>query len=204
MGGLQMPMCARDTGTYLGFLVVIGLFLFRKRFDRAMLPDKAVLTASFVGVGFYMFDALSSYLGFRSTSNDLRLLAGLAFGSGTAFLLLSVAGIVLFKASEKSRTFTYRDLMIIYPLLALFSFPFFLDLGISAYFLEATLVIIGLVTSFFIIVMVLVGTTTSWNLADRSVTSKLIVASSLLESTIFIVLWVAKYYLWHFVQIPGS
>jgi uncharacterized membrane protein len=204
LGGLQMPMCARDTGTYLGFLVTFGLFLFRKRFERSLLPDRAVLAASFVGVFFYMFDSLSSYLGFRSTSNELRLFAGLAFGSGTAFLLLSVAGIVLFKASERSRTFTYRDLIIIYPLLALISIPFFLDLGITAYFLEATLIIIGLVTMFYIIVMVFVGAATSWNLADKTVTSRLIVASLLLESSIFIVLWVAKFYLWRYVQIPGS
>jgi uncharacterized membrane protein len=203
LGGLQMPMCARDTGTYLGFLVVIGLFFFRKRYNRSMLPDRTVLAASAIGVLFYAFDAGSSYLGFRSTTNDLRLVAGLAFGSGISFLLLTVASIVLFKASERDRTFTYRDLAIVYPLLALLSIPLFLDLGIPGYYLEATLVIMGLLFAFFIITLVLLGAVTSWNLVD-AFKIKLITASIALESLIFIGLWVAKYYAWPLVQVPGG
>jgi uncharacterized membrane protein len=204
VGGQQMPMCARDTGTYLGFFVVLVLFLVWRRYNRALLPDRAVLTASFIGVGFYMFDALSSYLGFRSTSNEFRLLAGLAFGSGTAFLLLSVAGITLFKASEQRRTFTYFDLIVTYPVLVLISIPFFIDLGTSAYYLEASLVIIGLLSLFFIISALLVGMVTSWNFTEHGSTYKLIFTSLVVESFILIVLWVVKYYLWQFVHIPGS
>jgi uncharacterized membrane protein len=204
LGGLQMPMCARDTGTYLGFLFVIGLFLFRRRSDRKLLPDKAVLAASVAGVGFYAFDALSSYLGFRSTSNDLRLVAGLAFGSGMAFLLLTVASILLFKASKPERTFTYRDLLIIYPLLALVSVPFFLGSGTSIYYFEATLVIAGLLLTFFIIALVLVGAVKSWSLVQHDVAVRFVVVSAAVQLSIFLVLWVAKYYAWPLVQIPGG
>lgn len=204
LGGLQMPMCARDTGTYLGYLVVLGLFFFRRRYNRSMLPDRTVLAASVIGVMFYAFDAVSSYLGFRTTTNDLRLIAGLAFGSGISFLLLTVASIVLYKASDRSRTFTYHDMVIVYPLLALLTIPLFLNLGIFGYYLEATLVIFGLLFAFFIITMVLVGALTSWNLVNNAFKRKIIISSIMLESSILIGLWVAKYFAWPLVQIPGA
>ena len=71
-----MPMCARDTGTYLGYLVRPRIVLLPKEVQSVHVTYRTVLAASVIGVMFYAFDAVSSYLGFRTTTNDLRLIAG--------------------------------------------------------------------------------------------------------------------------------
>lgn len=119
LGGYQLPVCARDLGTYLGFFMVSSFYFMTKRYQRVGLPDRPMLVMAIIGVSLFLFDALSSHLGFRETNNALRLASGLAFGTGVSMLLFSVTSVQLFHGKENSPTFTWRDGMIFYPLLVL-------------------------------------------------------------------------------------
>ncbi len=119
LGGYQLPVCARDLGTYLGFFAMSLYYLVGRRYRRVGLPDRPMLILAMMGVGLFLFDGISSYLGLRDTSNTLRLGSGLAFGAGTSMLLLSVTSVQLFHGKAATATFCWRDGLIIYPLLAL-------------------------------------------------------------------------------------
>ena len=198
-----MPVCARDTGIYLGFLVVLGLFLLGKRYKNGMSPDRLVMAFAAVGVGLYAFDALSSYLGFRSTSNDIRLLVGLAFGSGVSLLLLAVVSMTMFRSSEKKRVFSLRDIAIIGPVLALVSVPLVVDLGIGSYYLMSTLVIAGYLIMLFFIMALLISVIKSWNLTEPRTAGMLLAVSAVLEALFLVALWTVKFYVWPDIPLPG-
>jgi uncharacterized membrane protein len=80
-GGVQVPVCARDTGIYVGFvlsLLVIAA-LDRGR-HRSELPRIGVLVLGGAMVAAMAWDGLTSYAGLRTTTNDLRLATGLLAG----------------------------------------------------------------------------------------------------------------------------
>lgn len=196
-----MPVCARDTGIYLGFLSALGLFILGRRYESAKAPDRWVIGFAAVGLCLYAFDALSSYLGFRSTTNDIRLLAGLAFGTGIAFLLLSVASTVMFKGNVQRRAFTWRDIAIILPVLAIVSVPFLTDLGPVAYYIMAAAVIAGYLLMLFLMLVLLVSILRSWSLVDSN-RYKLLLTTVGLEIVMVSVLWISKHYAWAAITIP--
>jgi uncharacterized membrane protein len=198
-----MPVCARDTGIYLGFLSVLGLFVLGKRYERAKAPDRWVMGFAAIGLVAYVFDALSSYLGFRSTSNDIRLLVGLAFGAGITFLVLSVSSTVMFKARGEQRIFSLWDVPIIVAVLAALSIPFLTDLGVGAYYVEASLLIAGYLIMFFVIFALLFSILWSWSLADPATRNRLLVTAAGFEMIVIVALWVAKYFAWAVVSVPG-
>jgi uncharacterized membrane protein len=86
-GGMQLPVCARDTGIYVGFAVALLIVWALDRGRRA--SEVPPLGASIILAGFVvimMLDGLTSYAGWRETSNSLRLLTGLMTGFAlTAF-----------------------------------------------------------------------------------------------------------------------
>lgn len=91
-GGHQVPVCARDTGIYLGFLVSLALIaLLDRGRRRTSAPPAWVLGVGAAFVVAMLWDGVSSYAGMRETTNFLRL----ATGVGTGFALtLAVAPIL--------------------------------------------------------------------------------------------------------------
>jgi uncharacterized membrane protein len=84
-GGLQLPVCARDTGIFVGFVVGLAALALIDRGRRS--SDAPPLFSSVVLVGMITvmaLDGLSSYAGWRVTSNGLRLLTGVLAGFGLA------------------------------------------------------------------------------------------------------------------------
>jgi uncharacterized membrane protein len=196
IGGLQLPVCARDTGTYIGFMAVFILFLGLQRYRNGKLPDKAVIAVAAIGMAFYAFDGLSSYLGFRDTTNDIRLLSGLAFGSGVSMILMSAAANVLFKnkITASRRTFTYRDLPIVYLLMGVFILPLAIGGEVPFYYVESTIIIAGLLLMIFLIMLTLVIALTGWEFERSPAMFRGIAAASILEAVLLMVLWTAHHY----------
>lgn len=86
-GGFQLPVCARDTGIYLGFaLGLLALSVLARRTRPQELPRWPVLVIIGLFVGAMGLDGVTSYAGLRSTTNDLRLITGLATGWGLSAL----------------------------------------------------------------------------------------------------------------------
>jgi uncharacterized membrane protein len=80
-GGVQVPVCARDTGIYVGFvlslMVIAALDRGRHRSD---LPRIGVLVLGGLMVAVMAWDGVTSYAGLRATTNDIRLATGLLAG----------------------------------------------------------------------------------------------------------------------------
>lgn len=84
IGGRYLPVCARCTGAYLGFY--IGYLLLPMRRKEASGPPNLWITLFMVAP--MMVDAGTQFIGFRTSTNELRLVTGLLFGVALAPLLV--------------------------------------------------------------------------------------------------------------------
>ena len=88
-GGHQLPVCARDTGIYIGFAIALLVLWVLSRGRRPVeLPRWPVLVLLGLFVSSMAFDGLTSYAGLRPTTNELRLATGLATGWALATITL--------------------------------------------------------------------------------------------------------------------
>ncbi|NTU89317.1 MAG: DUF2085 domain-containing protein [Actinobacteria bacterium] len=90
-GNISYPVCARDTGLYFGIVASIAVlaFLYRGK-DNSGFPSIGACVAAACLFATLAFDGLSSYLGFRETTNTLRFLSGTAGGSAAGLFLFWV------------------------------------------------------------------------------------------------------------------
>lgn len=90
IGGSYLPVCARDTGAYLGFY--LGYLLLSMRKKEACGPPN--LWVTFFMITPMIVDAGTQFIGLRTSTNELRLITGLLFGAALApFLVYSLAQI---------------------------------------------------------------------------------------------------------------
>jgi len=88
VGGHYLPVCARDTGVYLGFL--LGYLLLSQRKKEACGPPNLWMISLMVMP--MIVDAGTQWVGLRTSTNELRLVTGLLFGTAVApFLVYSLA-----------------------------------------------------------------------------------------------------------------
>jgi len=88
-GGVQAPVCVRDTGIYLGFtlaLIVIAL-LHRKERPRGF-PRWHVWVVMALLLALMGWDGVTSYAGWRVTTNAIRLATGLGVGFSSAAIVV--------------------------------------------------------------------------------------------------------------------
>jgi uncharacterized membrane protein len=188
-GGYQMPVCARDMGIYLGFLVVFLYWVARKRSGRGDMPDWIVLGAVVVGVLAFAFDALSSYLGFRDTTNDLRLASGLMMGVTIGVLLLSVIS-AMNGERKRGRAFAWTDLPLIYLAVLLVGLALAsLDVGAGMYYFLESVTMIGLLFLLMTAFLVLFSALTLKKLRDRREAPRIFIFAGITTTVLLVVLW---------------
>lgn len=90
-GGRALPVCARDTGMFLGFSVCFLVLLVVYRRDGDRFPSWKVLVALALFLLPTVVDAVTSYAGLRETTNWVRLATGALAGTGIAALVFPVA-----------------------------------------------------------------------------------------------------------------
>ncbi len=84
VGGHYLPVCARDTGIFVGLIVgYLLIIVFRNKKAKGP-PNLLVAMAMMLPL---LIDSFSQLFGFWTSTNDLRLLTGLLFGSALAPLL---------------------------------------------------------------------------------------------------------------------
>lgn len=86
-GSNPMFICARDTGLYTGFflvLVAVVLPWYRKRGGLPARPWQACMLLSFL---YFAVDALTSTLGWRESNDIIRFTSGLLLGASAALLI---------------------------------------------------------------------------------------------------------------------
>ncbi len=108
-GATQFPVCARDTGIYLGFLVAITLLLWWGRRNRPSgMPSPSVWVLLAILFATMVFDGVTSYAGLRETTNTLRLATGLCAGFAMAALVAPILNDVLFENPSSDRVLSTR------------------------------------------------------------------------------------------------
>ncbi len=103
-GGLQAPVCVRDTGIYVGFSLALMLIVFLHRGERPHgFPRLHVWVVMGLLLAFMGWDGVSSYAGFRPTTNWLRLITGTGVGFSIAVVVVPMLNDVLWKRSGSGR-----------------------------------------------------------------------------------------------------
>ena len=89
IGGHYLPVCARDTGAFLGMLLGYALLLFLRR-KEAKGPPSLILTLTMLVP--MLVDSFGQMFGFWTSTNDVRLVTGLLFGMALApFLIYAIS-----------------------------------------------------------------------------------------------------------------
>jgi uncharacterized membrane protein len=93
-GGIQVPVCARDEGIYVGFVVAILVVSLLQRGRRPSGASPWWVILILLGfIGAMAIDGVTSYAGLRETTNAIRLVTGLMAGFAIgAFTLPLVNG----------------------------------------------------------------------------------------------------------------
>ncbi|NLL70549.1 MAG: DUF2085 domain-containing protein [Epulopiscium sp.] len=101
IGHSYLPLCARCTGIYIGVFVSFIYLLLRKRWHGNRPPSYKVLCVLLLSYLPLLWDGATSYLGFRSTHNLIRLITGVLLGSTLPIFILLIKNYDIRKNNEK-------------------------------------------------------------------------------------------------------
>jgi uncharacterized membrane protein len=90
VGDRLLPVCARCTGAYIGLF--LGYFLVPMRRKNASGPPDLLITSLMLTP--MIIDAGTQWIGFRNSTNEIRLITGLLFGIGAAPLLVYLVSLI--------------------------------------------------------------------------------------------------------------
>lgn len=94
IGGHYLPVCARDTGACIGLLLGYILLFFLRKKEAKGPPNLFVTLAMMVPL---LVDSISQALGLWTSTNDIRLMTGLLFGTALAPFLVYALSMATFK-----------------------------------------------------------------------------------------------------------
>lgn len=103
-GAHQVPVCARDTGIYIGFVLSYLIVVAFARGSRpSETPPVALLALGILLIAAMGVDGISSYAGWRTTSNELRLATGLGAGYAMGLFLVPLVNGDLWRSPGRGR-----------------------------------------------------------------------------------------------------
>ena len=111
-GGQRLPLCARNTGIYLGFIVTLTTLYGKGRGRAQQLPPWPLVILLVGGVITLAIDGLNSFLldlgavHLYSPNNFLRLATGLMTGLAMALLILPMLNRLLWRGYSEERSIT--------------------------------------------------------------------------------------------------
>ena len=83
--GIQMPVCARCFGIYLGMILGLLVYPFLKELNNSKIPQLKTIT---IFVAPMLIDAIAQSLRLYTTSNLIRSITGIWFSIGIIFCLM--------------------------------------------------------------------------------------------------------------------
>jgi uncharacterized membrane protein len=103
-GVYQLPVCARDTGIYLGFVVAVAVAALLDRGRRRTgMPPAWLLGVGSAAVAWLAWDGVTSYLALRPTTNLLRLATGIGTGYALALVMVPLLNTQLWKRRSEEQ-----------------------------------------------------------------------------------------------------
>mgnify|MGYP001773391993 CR=1 FL=1 len=130
--GHQFFVCARDTGTYLGFLFSFTLYFYNK--DKFKAPISFILVLFFLHLLLFGLDGVTSYAGLRETTNFIRYFTGFYLGFFLGVILQYVK-IFITKPENIAILDIKKSLLITFFLEIYCTFLFFITLFLIKYLL---------------------------------------------------------------------
>jgi uncharacterized membrane protein len=123
-GGEQLPLCARNTGIYLGFATTFLYLAASRRLRVSRLPGLPVMLVLGLAVLLMAVDGFNSFfldLGLPhlyQPMNPLRLITGLGAGTAMAAVIVPAASGLIWRTDEQRSSFdSLGELALILPLL---------------------------------------------------------------------------------------
>ena len=134
-GGEQLPLCARNTGIYLGFTTTFLYLAVSGRLRASRLPSLPVMCALGLAVVLMAVDGFNSFfldLGLPhlyQPLNPLRLITGLGAGTAMAAVIIPVASGLIWRVDDRRSSFdSLGELALMLPLLTI---DFFVVISIA-------------------------------------------------------------------------
>jgi uncharacterized membrane protein len=135
LGGRPLPLCARCSGTYLGVMATLIVFLVLGRRRASQFPRVPMLLILVAFIAAWAIDGLNSYLSFFPTApkvyeprNWLRLATGLLNGTALTNLVVPVFNFTLWADATRDRALArWRELAAMVLLGALLAVPVLLE-----------------------------------------------------------------------------
>ncbi|MBA7606072.1 hypothetical protein ES703_13211 [subsurface metagenome] len=155
--GKQLPVCARDTGIYFGSLISLFFILFSRRRRSNSIP---VLYISFTFVFFMLLmgvDAVSSYVGFRETTNSIRLLTGLLVGISLPLFMYPILIDNLFEKHDEEHILKSWYELLLLLFLVISSYLLILYFNVQLYYPVAFATVIGIGALHFLLLCTLIS-----------------------------------------------
>ena len=110
IAGVQLPLCARCTGTYLGTVIGLVNLWWRGRSHASWLPPVRMLAVLVLFFAFWAIDGVNSYFNYLSghvilyvPSNLLRLASGMVNGLSLSILVFPMFNFILWRNPERQR-----------------------------------------------------------------------------------------------------
>lgn len=120
---IQFPLCARCTGIYTGMFMGFLYILIRKRHKGNKPPSIKYVILMIIFLLPMIIDGLTSYLGFRSTNNNIRIITGLMFGVIIPVFIVLISNFDVQKHNTLPIIKNYMDIL---GMLLTIILPFFL------------------------------------------------------------------------------
>ncbi len=118
VGGTQLPLCARCTGTYLGGLTSLLFLLARRQRRNSGMPTPVALSVFVFGFVFFAVDGINSYAGliawlprFYTPDNRLRLISGLLCGAAMMGVLVPLFNYTVWRTASSAAILDGRGLL---------------------------------------------------------------------------------------------
>ena len=134
-GGEQLPLCARNTGIYLGFATTFLYLAASGRLRASRLPSLPVMCVLGLAVLLMAVDGFNSFfldLGLPhlyQPMNPLRLITGLGAGTAMAAVIIPVASGLIWRVDDRRSSFdSLGELALMLPLLTI---DFFVVISIA-------------------------------------------------------------------------
>lgn len=121
-GGVRVPVCARDMGIYLGFAIALALLALMHRDRPSSAPSTPVNVLLALGVVAMAVDGVTSYAGLRTTTNEIRLLTGLATGFALAAWITPLLNSELWRRAGSGRVLAGGRRVVAYVSVLAFSY----------------------------------------------------------------------------------
>jgi uncharacterized membrane protein len=144
IGGIPLPLCARDTGIYLGGAIALIYCIVRGKLKSDKVPSIPISVILALSTVPMMIDAVSSYISIRQTDNTARLMTGIFFGMPIVLFLIPAANYKVYDTNKLKVIDSLFDLLLL-SLINICVGIIIIKLSIPIWWIVSTASLLGLV-----------------------------------------------------------